>query len=224
MTQISADTTAAGNTGPIRRPRLLYRAIGKRVFDLVLGVILLPILMPVIAILWALVRLDGGPGFFGHHRVGQSGQGFRCWKIRTMAPDAETRLQELLARDPIAAAEWARDHKLTHDPRITRIGAFLRRTSLDELPQLWNVLRGQMSFVGPRPVTRDELRRYGAAAASYLSLRPGVTGMWQVSGRNEVSYAQRVAMDADYARRYGLWLDCAMILRTGGAVLLRTGR
>lgn len=224
MAQSSVETTRQNRSRPVSAPWQLYRTLGKRVFDLCLVLVLLPVLAPLIALLWVLARCEGGPGFFGHHRIGQNGHNFRCWKIRTMAPDAEARLAQLLAQDPKAAAEWAQGRKLTNDPRVTRLGAFLRRSSLDELPQLWNVLRGDMSFVGPRPITPDELGLYGTAATSYLSLRPGVTGIWQVSGRNDVSYDMRIKMDSDYAQRCGLWLDCAMILRTGGAVVLGTGR
>ena len=142
-----------------------------------------------------------------------------------MVPDAEARLDQYLSGNPAAAAEWRRFRKLTDDPRITRIGDFLRRTSLDELPQIWNVLRGDMSFVGPRPVMQDELdEHYGAARAAYCASRPGITGLWQVSGRNDLSYAERVELDVDYTRRAGLGLDVWIILRTAGVVVRPTGR
>jgi lipopolysaccharide/colanic/teichoic acid biosynthesis glycosyltransferase len=192
--------------------------ISKRVFDIVLSVVLLPVLLPVIAALWVLTRRDGGPGFFGHTRVGLNGRSFKCWKIRSMVVDAEPRLQAHLAENPEAAAEWARDHKLAEDPRITRLGNFLRRSSLDELPQIWNVLKGEMSFVGPRPVTRIEMRKYGHCRTAYLSLKPGITGLWQVSGRNEVSYDERVAMDVQYLQTMSIWTDIKIILKTAGAV------
>lgn len=167
---------------------------------------------------------DGGPGFFGHRRIGRNGEVFRCWKIRTMVVDAEARLAEHLASDPEAAAEWERDHKLRDDPRITRLGAFLRATSLDELPQIWNVLKGEMSFVGPRPVVRDEMRKYGAARTAYLAMKPGITGLWQVSGRNDVSYDERVAMDVEYVSSVSLLTDVRLILLTGLSIVDRTGR
>ncbi len=201
-----------------------YGAFGKRVFDVVFALVLLPFLVPVIGVLWLSVRRDGGPGFFGHERIGRDGVAFRCWKLRTMVVDAEARLCAHLAADPEAAAEWAREHKLSNDPRVTRWGRFLRRTSLDELPQIWNVLRGEMSFVGPRPVVLAELDRYGPHRAAYCALRPGITGLWQVSGRNDVSYAERVQLDASYARSCGLWRDLEIILRTAHAVLGATGR
>ncbi|SDI80339.1 Sugar transferase involved in LPS biosynthesis (colanic, teichoic acid) [Salipiger marinus] len=204
--------------------RTMYTRFGKRALDLTLAIAMLPLLLPVITVLWLLTRRDGGPGFFGHRRVGRNGKSFRCWKIRTMVVDAEAKLQQHLADNPEAAAEWARDHKLTNDPRITRIGNFLRRTSLDELPQIWNVLKGEMSFVGPRPVTRVEMKKYGFYRTAYLSMRPGITGLWQVSGRNDVSYDERVRMDVQYLSDASLANDLKLILGTGMAVLGSTGR
>lgn len=201
----------------------LYARHGKRVLDLGLALGLLPFVAPVILLLWLVVRLDGGPGLFAHGRVGRHGQPFRCWKIRTMAPDADQRLAVLLAGDPNAALEWARTFKLRHDPRVTWIGAILRRTSLDELPQVWNVLRGEMSFVGPRPVTAGELDFYGADRTSYLSLRPGVTGLWQVRGRRDGDYARRVGLDHSYREGLCLWLDLRLIAATGLVLLRPTG-
>ena len=197
---------------------------GKSAFDRIAAVALLPLLAPVIALLWLLVRRDGGPGFYGHPRVGRGGHIFLCWKLRSMVPDAGARLADHLARDPVAAAEWARSFKLSHDPRITRIGALLRRTSLDELPQIWNVLRGEMSLVGPRPVTPAEYASYGLSQLYYHRLRPGITGLWQVSGRNDIAYRARVALDVRYYWRASAALDLRIILATVGAVLKRTGR
>ncbi|NIZ10959.1 sugar transferase [Pseudooceanicola sp. HF7] len=197
---------------------------GKRLFDLVLAVLLLPILIPVIFALWVATRFDGGVGFFGHRRVGRNGKAFRCWKIRTMVVDAEAKLKEYLAENPEALAEWRRDQKLANDPRITRLGHVLRATSLDELPQIWNVLKGEMSFVGPRPVVRDEIVRYGVDRTAYLSVRPGLTGLWQVSGRNDVSYAERVQMDVRYLSMASLVTDCTLLLKTAQAVFGQTGR
>lgn len=201
-----------------------YAKCGKRAFDLILAILLLPLIVPALMALWLLARRDGGPGFFGHTRIGRNGQAFKCWKVRTMVMGAEDKLQSYLADNPSAATEWARDHKLTNDPRITQIGAFLRRTSLDELPQIWNVLTGEMSFVGPRPIVQSELPKYGAAAATYLSQKPGITGLWQVSGRNDVTYTERVAMDVDYSLRGSLLLDIKLVLRTGASVFGGTGR
>ena len=205
-------------------PSAFYIRYGKRAFDLVLALLLLPILVPVIALLWLIVARDGGRGFFGHRRIGKDGQVFKCWKLRTMVVDSEQRLREYLAANPEAAAEWARDHKLSDDPRITPLGHFLRRTSLDELPQIWNVLKGEMSFVGPRPVTRVELHKYGAARDAYMAMKPGITGLWQVSGRNEVSYDERVQLDVDYSGLTSLGTDIRLILATAGSVLGATGR
>ncbi|MCU0906122.1 MAG: sugar transferase [Rhodobacteraceae bacterium] len=201
-----------------------YVRHGKRAFDITLAILLLPLLAPVIAVLWVLVRRDGGPGFFGHARVGQDGRAFRCWKLRSMVHNAQDKLREHLEANPEAALEWARDQKLSNDPRITWVGRLLRRTSLDELPQIWNVLRGEMSFVGPRPVTRFELHRYGVRRSAYLAMKPGITGLWQVSGRNDVSYESRVAMDVAYLKDMRMQQDITLILRTIGAVLGCTGR
>lgn len=206
-------------------PTSLYARFGKRLLDLLFAVAIAPVILPVIAVLWVLVRREGGPGFFAHKRVGQDGREFSCLKIRTMVPDAEARLAEYLAENAEARAEWARDVKLKNDPRVTRLGAFLRKTSLDELPQLFNVLRGEMSFVGPRPVPRKELEeRYGNRASIYTSLKPGITGLWQVSGRNDVSYARRIALDARYGQIQSFALDTKIILKTALAVLNRTGQ
>ncbi|WP_245584698.1 sugar transferase [Salipiger mucosus] len=207
-----------------RESRTFYTVVAKRIFDIALAVALLPVLLPVISVLWAMTARDGGPGFFGHRRIGRNGKVFRCWKIRTMVPDAEARLAEHLMSNPEAAAEWARDHKLQNDPRITKMGGFLRSTSLDELPQIWNVLRGEMSFVGPRPVVRSEMKKYGHARTAYLSLKPGITGLWQVSGRNDVSYEERVAMDLQYLQTVSFLTDLRLIALTGMSVLDRTGR
>ena len=204
--------------------QLFYRHCGKRVLDLVIAVFLVPILAPLIALLYLLVRADGAAGLFAHTRVGQGGTSFTCWKIRTMIPDAEARLSAFLATNPIAAAEWGRTQKLQNDPRVTRLGRFLRRTSLDELPQIWNVLRGEMSLVGPRPVTRPELARYGLRAATYLSLKPGVTGLWQVAGRSNGCYAERLQMDQTYALSIGMWRDLGLIGRTAFVRIKPTGR
>lgn len=201
-----------------------YRRFGKRVFDVTLAVLILPLLTPAIAILWLMAQRDGGPGFFGHERVGQGGTFFKCWKIRSMVHDANERLEVLLASDPVARAEWERDQKLSNDPRITGFGRFIRRTSLDELPQILNVLRGEMSFVGPRPVVEEELERYGLRKRTYLAMKPGITGLWQVSGRNDVGYSERVAMDVSYSRQMSFLKDTQLIMLTARSVLLSTGK
>ncbi len=201
-----------------------YLGVPKRVFDIVLALVILPVVAPVIAVLWLLTRMDGGKGFFGHTRIARGGTAFKCWKIRTMVPDAEAKLQHYLAENPAAAAQWVREYKLDNDPRITRIGGFLRKTSLDELPQIWNVLCGEMSFVGPRPVIEAELAKYHGSEWAYLSMRPGITGLWQVSGRNDVSYDERVQLDVNYAGNMSLGTDLRIIIKTASAVLNRTGR
>ena len=201
-----------------------YARFGKRALDLVIAVALLPILIPMIAFLCLLTRRDGAPGLFSHTRIGQHGHSFTCWKIRTMVPDAETRLAHHLGTNADAAAEWKRTQKLTNDPRVTRLGHVLRRTSLDELPQILNVLRGDMSLVGPRPITADELSRYGLHAQTYLNLKPGVTGLWQVRGRTNGCYEERLHMDQRYARRVNLWHDLFLIMCTVCVIIRPTGR
>jgi lipopolysaccharide/colanic/teichoic acid biosynthesis glycosyltransferase len=183
-------------------------------------VFLLP-LMLLIAI--SVYAHDGGPILFAHRRIGLNGRTFHCLKFRSMAVDAEQRLAALLASDPAARAEWEQDHKLRRDPRVTRLGAFLRETSLDELPQLFNVLRGDMSLVGPRPIVEAEVKRYGRRFRAYCAVKPGITGLWQVSGRNDTSYRTRVALDCVYARRRSLGLDAYIIAATVPAVLTRRG-
>ena len=195
----------------------------KRLFDLVVVIFVLPVLSPLIVLLWLIVRMDGGPGFFGHERIGRNGVSFRCWKIRSMVPNSEERLKDYLANNPEAAREWSENFKLRNDPRITPIGKYLRKSSLDELPQFWNVLLGEMSLVGPRPVSRDELQMYSIHLESYLSMSPGITGPWQVSGRNNLTYEQRVAIDVDYSRQAHLRLDIKILLKTASVVLRRTG-
>lgn len=200
-----------------------YTRRGKRVMDVALALALLPILLPVMSII-ALGMAHRGHVIYGHRRVGRAGREFNCYKFRTMVLDADLRLVDILSSDPKARAEWARDHKLRDDPRVTRLGHVLRKTSLDELPQIWNVLLGEMSFVGPRPVTRDELVKYDRYAEAYLSVRPGVTGPWQVSGRSEVSYAARVMQDADYVADINLARDAGIIAQTALVPLKMSGR
>jgi undecaprenyl-phosphate galactose phosphotransferase len=187
----------------------------KRAFDVVAATGLLLFLAPLLALVALRIRLaDGGGVIFAHTRVGRHGRLFPCFKFRTMVANSAEVLAELLARDPVARAEWAKDRKLRHDPRITALGRFLRRTSLDELPQLFNVLRGEMSLVGPRPVVPDELELYGEARIYYLQVRPGLTGLWQISGRNDIDYERRVSLDAWYVRNWTLWYDILILFRT----------
>jgi len=193
-------------------------------FDWTLAAALLVFFAPIMLVVAALVYLqDGGPVFFAHRRIGRGGQTFPCLKFRSMAVDAEARLSRLLEASAEARAEWARDHKLKNDPRITPLGAFLRRSSLDELPQLFNVLRGEMRFVGPRPIVQAEVARYGRRFRDYCSVKPGITGLWQVSGRNDTSYRRRVAIDSVYARARTPKLDLQILAMTVPAVLLKRG-
>lgn len=186
-----------------------------------LALVFLAPLMLLVAI--AIFVHDGGPVIFAHRRIGRHGRTFPCLKFRSMAIDAEERLAEVLRTDPAARAEWERDHKLRNDPRITRLGAFLRKTSLDELPQLFNVFRGEMSLVGPRPIVEGEICKYGRRFKHYCAVKPGITGIWQVSGRNDTTYAARVAMDSVYAQRRSLRLDMTVLFLTVPAVLARRG-
>jgi lipopolysaccharide/colanic/teichoic acid biosynthesis glycosyltransferase len=198
--------------------------MAKRAMDIAIAGAALLVALPFFLVVSALVRADGGPAFYAHPRVGRGGKVFGCLKFRSMVIDSQARLEALLAADPAARAEWEATRKLKNDPRITRGGRFLRATSLDELPQLINVLKGEMSIVGPRPVTQSELDRYyGAAAAHYLTVRPGITGLWQVSGRSETSYDQRVALDVAYVSQASLLADIRILLKTPAAVLSRRG-
>lgn len=200
------------------------REPSKRCLDIAVAVALLLALAPLMILLAIAVRLDGGPSLFGHRRVGFGGRPFRCLKFRSMRVAADTTLMELLRTDPDARREWEANRKLQRDPRVTALGRFLRVSSMDELPQLWNVLRGDMSLVGPRPVTPEELAlHYGPDAAWYTRVRPGLTGPWQVSGRSDTSYPERVRMDVDYVRNPSLRRDLGLLLRTFGAVLRGRG-
>lgn len=201
-----------------------YQRGGKRCFDLLVSIILLPILVPIIGVLAALILLTFGSPIYGHKRIGRNGQHFTCWKLRTMRPNAQQLLNEYLAKNPAAAAEWSRAHKLKNDPRVTRLGHFLRRTSLDELPQIWNVFRGEMSLVGPRPITQAELSRYGSSATEYLKARPGVTGVWQIYGRTNGCYKERVRMDTFYCKAISIHHDLLLIAMTLLVLLRTTGK
>ena len=192
----------------------------KRTFDLVLATSVLLLLSPLFVFTAIAIRLTSrGPVLFGHLRVGHGGQTFRCWKFRTMCADAEQVLAAYLESNPAAKQEWQTHRKLKDDPRITRLGRVLREYSVDELPQLINVIRGEMSLVGPRPVVRDELAYYSKDAAQYCATRPGITGLWQVSGRSDVDYTRRVELDTRYVATWSFWSDIAILLRTVPAVL-----
>jgi len=204
-------------------PEIVFYQPVKRavdVFGALVGLIVFGPLMIIIAIALA---FQHGPVFFAHERLGKGGRKFRCLKFRTMAPDAEQRLNAVLKTDPDARREWEADHKLKCDPRVTPIGRFLRETSLDELPQFLNILRGEMSIVGPRPITQSEVDKYGDSFALYAQCKPGVTGLWQVSGRNNLSYEKRVELDSEYAKHHTFVEDVKIMLRTFGVVIFRIG-
>ena len=208
-------------TGSSSRPIGLS---SKRIIDIVLAVSGIVLLAPLLVICFVLtVVTSPGPALFRHRRVGFNGKHFDCLKFRTMVTDAPERLRKLLESDPAIAAEWLATEKLRYDPRVTAIGAILRKSSLDELPQLFNVLRGDMSIVGPRPVTDEELLRYSGAACAYLACRPGITGLWQVSGRSTTTYNKRVACDAFYARNWSTALDVKILVATIPVILLSDG-
>lgn len=194
----------------------------KRLMDFWVSLIALVALIPVFAGIALALRLSGSPVMFRQKRVGQAGQMFDCHKFCTMKVNAEAELQRILAESPEKRLEWLRTQKLSHDPRITRLGQFLRTTSLDELPQLINVLRGEMSLIGPRPILQNELAKYGPYADHYLSVKPGLTGLWQISGRNATTYHRRVALDVAYARNASLVFDCYILLNSTVPIL--TGR
>jgi len=196
----------------------------KRIFDLTIGLAILICISPVMLLLVLVIKLDSpGPVLFPHKRIGRRGESFNCYKFRTMVTNAQELLAELLKKDNSLRQEWERHYKLKNDPRITRVGAFLRKTSLDELPQLINVLKGEMSLVGPRPITEKEISHFDSYINDYCLVRPGVTGLWQVSGRSEIDYLQRVRLESWYIRNWSLWLDITLIMRTFAAVLAGNG-
>ena len=199
-------------------PLAPYSAV-KRTVDVLGALLICAVFSPLILVIALMMSLEGGPILFRHRRIGRGGQSFGCLKFRTMVPNAEQILQDLLEKDPAAKAEWVRDHKLRNDPRITPVGRFLRRTSLDELPQLWNVLRGEMSLVGPRPIVKEEMLRYGRHLRTYLAAKPGVTGLWQVTGRNDTDYRRRVVMDTYYVRKRSLLMDLRILFKTVKVVI-----
>jgi Undecaprenyl-phosphate galactose phosphotransferase WbaP len=201
-----------------------HKQLTKRLLDFALAIVIAPLILPIIALIAILAKLDSrGPVFFSQTRIGRGGENFRAWKFRTMATDAAQLLEQLLNSDASARFEWERTQKLRNDPRVTRVGAFLRKSSLDELPQLWNVLKGEMSLVGPRPIVESEIVRYGDRFGAYARVPGGITGLWQVSGRNDTTYEERVAFDTYYVRNWSVWLDLYILFRTVGTVLFRKG-
>lgn len=200
-----------------------YSRLLKRLFDIIVSTILIILLAPLLIFVNHKVKKDGGPAIFGHERIGQGGKSFKCFKFRSMIINSEEVLEALLVADPKVRAEWNANFKLKNDPRITKIGHFLRQTSLDELPQLFNVLSGKMSLVGPRPRISAELERYSDKVEYYLLSKPGMTGLWQVSGRSNVNYKTRVYLDVWYVKNWSMWKDIVILFRTIGVVLKREG-
>jgi len=221
-----SDDATSVPTQPIIENKSRSRAsrIVKRFMDLGIAVAALLVCWPVLAALCLLIYAqDRKNPIFVQERYGQRGRVFRCFKLRTMVPDADKRLEALLSANPEAAREWQSDHKLRNDPRIMPLGRLLRKTSLDELPQLVNVIKGDMSIVGPRPIVRAEIEKYGICFAYYVQTRPGITGLWQVGGRNDVSYEHRVALDAKYAQEWSVLGDFIILLKTVPAIFSRRG-
>lgn len=198
--------------------------LAKRIFDLVATICGGFLILPILLILAILVGIDNkGRIIFAHRRVGRNGKLFPCYKFQSMVSDAQERLEEYLAKNPEARKEWEESFKLTNDPRVTKLGAFLRKTSLDELPQLWNVLMGDMSLVGPRPIVTKEVERYGDYIREYYMVPPGITGMWQVNGRSDTTYEERVAMDTWYVRNWSVWIDLVYLFKTVKTVFTGKG-
>jgi len=196
----------------------------KRLFDILVAGPALLFVAPLIFVIAIAIRLqDGGKAIYAQRRYGLNGETFNCFKLRSMIPDAQQKLEHLLETDPAVRREWDESQKLTHDPRITALGNFIRKTSIDELPQLYNVLRGDMSLVGPRPIVESEIARYGDNFRQYCAVRPGLTGLWQVTGRSDTSYPQRVATDVEYVRSRSFWGDVKIVLLTVPAVFKSQG-
>lgn len=212
----SAPETAA----PKRKPSDAL----KRLMDLCICVPLAIVALPgLLALAYMIRRDDPGPSLFIQERRGRNGQLFRCWKFRTMIMDADKKLEEVLASDPLLRRQWEEKQKLENDPRVTRLGAFLRKSSLDELPQLYNIIRGEMSIVGPRPITPGEAERYGDKIGHYDEVRPGIVGLWQISGRSDTSYVKRVELDVTYSAERSFSKDVEILFRAIPAVLCRKG-
>ncbi|MDH7497842.1 MAG: exopolysaccharide biosynthesis polyprenyl glycosylphosphotransferase, partial [Syntrophomonadaceae bacterium] len=196
----------------------------KRVFDLGVGSLILVAILPLMALVALAIKLDSpGPVTFAHRRIGRGGREFNCYKFRSMVVNADAVLQQVLDSDPALREEWERNFKLRRDPRVTRVGRLLRATSLDELPQIFNVLKGEMSLVGPRPIVASEVPRFTHYIADYYQVCPGMTGLWQVSGRSEIEYSSRIRLESWYIRNWSLWLDVSLLFRTIAVVLGKRG-
>lgn len=201
-----------------------YYSWGKRCADILVVVLSAPIVLPVLIMAWFMTMIGGGNAFYSQPRIGRDGRTFRCLKIRTMVPDAEKVLDDLIKSDPRIAKEWATHQKLENDPRITTVGRILRQTSIDELPQLWNVLTGEMSLIGPRPFTPDQKEMYDSVGKNaYYRLRPGVSGLWQVECRHASTFQERVSYDETYSKNLSVMSDLKIAARTVGVVLKATG-
>jgi lipopolysaccharide/colanic/teichoic acid biosynthesis glycosyltransferase len=218
---VPVNTMAAESVMPIRDARVAVAA--KRVTDIVLSALFLVMFAPLFLVCAILIRRSGAGIFYSDRRVGRNGRIFYCHKFRTMVPNANAHLSALLARDPELRREWETSFKLKHDPRVTAIGRFLRKTSLDELPQLFNVLKGEMSLVGPRPMFEEEQERWGAAIHYYHSTRPGMTGVWQIYGRSDTDYETRIRLNVEYVRHWSYWRDIVLLAVTPRVFFVRSG-
>jgi lipopolysaccharide/colanic/teichoic acid biosynthesis glycosyltransferase len=225
LPEVSASATTVRVRPPASGPERLFRyRVVKRGTDLVLVFGMCIVLLPVLCVIAAAVWLSSpGPILFSHRRIRRHGEFFTMWKFRTMCINSGEVLERHLMEHPEARAEWRATHKLKCDPRVTRVGRLLRKTSLDELPQLWNVLNGTMSLVGPRPIVAAEVEKYGEQFWDYCAVKPGITGLWQVSGRSELSYSRRVELDRQYAQSWSLSTDAKILLRTWSSVVNRDG-
>lgn len=225
LPDVSGSTTTLRLPLRTSRPEQLFRyRVVKRSIDVGLVIFLSIVLLPLVLVVAAAVWLSSpGPVLFSHRRIRRHGEFFTMWKFRTMCIKSGEVLEQYLNTHPEARAEWRATHKLKYDPRVTRVGRFLRKTSLDELPQLWNVLNGTMSLVGPRPIVAAEVEKYGEQFWDYCAVKPGITGLWQVSGRSELSYTQRVELDRHYAQNWSLGTDAKILMRTWSSVVNRDG-
>ncbi|NSX54905.1 sugar transferase [Parasulfitobacter algicola] len=228
MSHLKQIEPAMGPSASYGRPQIAVKradstptgGVWKRMLDIAVSLVAIVLLSPLLIGVAVIVKLTSkGAVFYGHGRIGHNGTTFKCWKFRTMVSDSDAALRRYLEQNPDARAEWDQDRKLKNDPRITKIGKTLRDLSIDELPQLFNILKGEMSIVGPRPVVMDELEKYGRSAVFYLKSRPGLTGLWQISGRNDVSYERRVLLDRFYVVNWSFFKDLRIILKTVPAVL-----
>ena len=208
-------------SSPPSPPSTIYHVGTKRVMDVILILLALPFLVPILLLVAFAVARDGHTALYSQERIGRNGHVFKIWKFRTMVPDAQKQLDHLIANDAALADEWRTTQKLRQDPRITSVGTVLRKTSIDELPQLWNVLKGEMSLVGPRPMMTDQKGLY--AGNAYFAMRPGLTGLWQISDRNKCSFAARAAFDTTYYHKMSLWTDLKILMATVGVVVSCTG-